>query len=489
MDRNPIENMAFFKNNTVRKAGLFFSAVFIAVSSPVAQDSSAGPEASRYEILLTGRMFDRIDPAGKLISSLEITPNRLLLLSTSDQFYLLGWGGIVRYGKKAVGSISSFAYTPDTLLMAVRNDELCVFDSLGNLSGLVKLPSRGMGICAGAKAMYVFDRENGRKRSAVYVLVKGGKYARIFESPAPISAVMEMNGLLLLAIGNGLYRFDPVSKKMTALAAVQKEKVILSIALDAGRQRIYFSTDSSVCALKGSSVVVITDQFGGVIRYFADGLVVFDPVGKKMVRMAGIENAMASVPDITGPGRPQLMVQSTTIDISRFSGNWEQLNASGWLSSKAVSSAGRGDLAEADFLLSQALLAANGGRLAVKVPSAPQRPVSYNSAENVTMYRQFATLLYQQAKVVAEAARQFREAQKDEDAAAKKVWMFKYRPSADSSAPDLLAARQELDEADRKLADARQQFDRQKEIGEELGRMCEEVNRNPAYFSRFQPKQ
>jgi gas vesicle protein len=263
---------------------------------PVKEDSL------RYEILLTGKMLNKIHVDKKLTASLDITSNRLVLLSTADQFYALGWGGIVPLGKKLAGDICSYAYTSDSLLMTIRNNELCVFDSLGNLSRLIKLPNKGMGISAGKYVMYVYDRNKNQPKSTLYVIAKGGKYAKMFDVPAPITSVVEMNNSILFATENAVFSFNSKNKELKVLAALPKKKEIKSIAVDTSKQRVYFSTDSIVCALKDSSVVMITDKSGGILKYFNNGLIVFNPEKNLLTRMVGIETVIASAMETPAKG-------------------------------------------------------------------------------------------------------------------------------------------------------------------------------------------
>jgi len=114
-----------------------------------AQALTSKVDSLRFEILMSSKMLADFHLNVDFINSIEVTPNKLVLLSTADQFYGLGWGGIDPVEKKVKGAISSFAYTPDNLLMIIRNNEICVFDSLGNLTTLFKLPERDMGNSAG----------------------------------------------------------------------------------------------------------------------------------------------------------------------------------------------------------------------------------------------------------------------------------------------------------------------------------------------------
>jgi hypothetical protein len=251
-------------------------------------------DSLRYEILLTGKILNNVHLAENLIPSIDFTSNRLVLLSTTDRFYLLGWGGMQAIGQKVTGPVSSFAYTPDGYLMVIRNRELCRLDSLGNLTRLFGLPNPSMGICSGRNVMYVYDQRKGQVRNAIYVLAKGGKYAPLLEVPTAINSVIEAGSVLLFSTENAIYSFNPRSKKLKALLVVNKDKEIKSIAIDTAINRIFFSTGNAIYAVKDSGMVTLNKDFGGVLRYFNNGLLVFNPEKKILIRMVGIEDMIAS---------------------------------------------------------------------------------------------------------------------------------------------------------------------------------------------------
>lgn len=242
----------------------------------------------RYEILLSKRILKEEKLNDNFINSLDITSKRLILLSSKERFYLLGWGGIVPFGNKVFGNIGSFAFTPDSLLMTVRNDELCYFDAKGGISKLYKLPNQSMGICAGKYLMYVYDRNEDQNEHALYAIAKGGKYTKLFEVPSPITSAVEMNTSILFAARNGLYSFKPKNKELKALAIVKKGQKIQSIAVDSLKKIIYFSTDSTIYALKDSNKIILGNKYGGTLRYFKNGLLVFNPERELLVRISGI---------------------------------------------------------------------------------------------------------------------------------------------------------------------------------------------------------
>ncbi len=273
-------------------------------------DGSWAPEDSlRFEVLLTPSMVDDVYTSGRFINAVGLTSGQLLLLSTRDQFYLLGWGGIAPLGKKVSG-VSSFAFTPDNLLMTIRNDELCVFDSLGNLSRLYNLPGTDMGISPGKYVMYVFDRNGQKSKQAAYVIAHGGKYSKLFEVPKPIYSVIELDNMILFTNGNTVFQYNPGSREIKALASLPEDKTIRSLTADPSNGRIYFSTDNMVFSIQNSEKTVITDKIGGKLLFF-DGLIVFNPENKFLVRIVGLNEAIdsksveqESSPVVTQPAEP-----------------------------------------------------------------------------------------------------------------------------------------------------------------------------------------
>jgi len=252
-------------------------------------------DSLHFEVLLNSKMLDDIHLKKTFINSLDITSNRLILLSTTNQFYALGWGGIKPLGKIDTSITNSYAFTYDKLLMVIRKNEIYTMDSLGSNSKLYKLPNEGMGISAGKNVMYIYDQNNNLQKFSLYVIAPHSKYAKLFEVPAPIKSVVEMNKSILFSMGNLLFSFDTQSKKIKAIAAVAKNKEIKSIAFDTDKQRIYFSTDSMICTLKDSNLVIISNEFGGILRYFNGGLIVFNPERKLLIRIMGLEEKIASL--------------------------------------------------------------------------------------------------------------------------------------------------------------------------------------------------
>ena len=261
---------------------------------PILASGQAKPADSlRFEVLMTRQMLSDIHFNDNFIPSFDITTNKFVLLSTPSQFYLLGWGGLKPFANKSSGAIGAFAYTSDHFLMIIRRNELCYFDSVGNLQKLYALPTENMSISAGKNVMYVYDRKSNSSKYSLYVIAKRGKYQKLFQVPSPVQYALETSNSLLFAAGNGLFSFDLKLKELKALAALPKGQEIVSIAIDTAGSRVYFSSGTGIYTLKGSKVSVVTEQFGGAIRYFEDGLLVFDSQKNLLMRMAGVDNDLA----------------------------------------------------------------------------------------------------------------------------------------------------------------------------------------------------
>ncbi len=247
----------------------------------------------RFEVLMTSQMLKTINLDAEFIKSIDITPERHVLISTKDQFYLLGWGGMTPLGKSVTsGSIRSFAFSTDSLLMVVKNDEICYFDSNRELKKLYKLPGKQMAISAGKDVMYVYDQSTAASGNFIYVITPGGKYAVLLEASLPVNAVKELDSSLIFASGNLLFEFDLKTKNYKILSSLSKEKNIISVTSDPSCGRIYFSTDRAIYAVNDTSAITVSEGMGGILKFFDDGLVVFDPAKKFLLRIAGIEEEL-----------------------------------------------------------------------------------------------------------------------------------------------------------------------------------------------------
>lgn len=248
----------------------FFSLVPSLLLCLQGQDRQTANNSVSIEVLMTDRMFGDFKPGSGFIKSIDITSERFILLSAPDQYYVLGWGGIVPLGGRINGEIQSFAYTPDGLLLTVRGNDLCSFDDNGNLTPLIRLPLSGMGISAGKEVMYLFDSGKDQKTHPLYVFAREGKYMKLIEVPDPIASVAETDDEVLLAAGSKLYGVNPATKEVKLLFAEENGGKILSVATDRSNGISYFSTADRVYAIRDLNLAAVAEKTEGFSNTITD---------------------------------------------------------------------------------------------------------------------------------------------------------------------------------------------------------------------------
>lgn len=271
----------------------FFSIVPSLLLCLQGQDRQTANNSVSIEVLMTDRMFGDFTPGAGFLKSIDITSERFILLSAPDQYYVLGWGGIVPLGGRINGEIQSFAYTPDGLLLTVRGNDLCSFDDNGNLTPLIRLPLSGMGISAGKEVMYLFDSGQDQKTHPLYVFAREGKYMKLIEVPDPIASVAETDDEVLLAAGSKLYGVNPATKEVKLLFAEENGGKILSVATDRSNGISYFSTADRVYAIRDLNLAAVAEKTGGILKYY-NGLIVFNPETRQVIRILGLEKELVA---------------------------------------------------------------------------------------------------------------------------------------------------------------------------------------------------
>jgi hypothetical protein len=248
----------------------------------------------RYEILLNSNMLDSTLKKDRFMSTIDISPKKYITLSTGNTIYLLGWGGMSQLGKKIEGhGINSFAYTKDGLLMAVKNNILCYMNDRGILDTIVQLPKANMGMAAGKDVIYLFDQIRNDNQYKLYAFAKKGKYKQLLVSPKPITSVAEMSDSLYLAIGSGVYSYSPKDHKLNLTAGFQKDSEIRSMTVDSVNNILYIATQDGIYAHQNNSLVFVTNDFGGgIVKYFGEGLIIFNPATNDIIRIVNIDKSI-----------------------------------------------------------------------------------------------------------------------------------------------------------------------------------------------------
>lgn len=249
------------------------------------------PDTLRFEGLLSKAMVKEANINDSFIGSLDVTRSKHILLSTNSRMYLLGWGGLLPFGTSSDQKIDAFSINKEGFVIVMRDKELCFLDSVGHYSRIVSLPNSDMGITAGDSLLYIYDKNLPAKNS-LYVVAKGGKYMKLFSSPSPFNAVTEANHDLIFATGCAVFSLNPISGELKGLASVGNGNDILSIAYDAQNNIIYFSTKKAIYYIKKATVYQLSNQYGGTLKFFLDGLIVFNPETQTMLRLVGISNQL-----------------------------------------------------------------------------------------------------------------------------------------------------------------------------------------------------
>jgi hypothetical protein len=102
-----------------------------------------------------------------------------------------------------------------------------------------------------------------------------------------------------------------VRKELKTVAVLADGSTITSLAIDPQNGRVYFSTNRKVYTVGEGSIRLITDQMGGNLMV-RDGLILFDPAQKIMLRVKGITGDILSV-EPPAPVAPAAVVPSAEV--------------------------------------------------------------------------------------------------------------------------------------------------------------------------------
>lgn len=186
---------------------------FILSVSVLLNLKAGNPNDSTYfELISTQKQFKQAGINVNLINCLQFDSRGFYVLATSTQFYAAAADTVIKLSKNNSGTISSFAFTNEGLLMAIRDNELCYLDTTGYLKKAFQLPSYGMGIAGSKYAMYIYDKTANKSVNGVYALLHGGNYKLLFKVDRPIEALTEANGKIYYSYANSILSYDIESK-------------------------------------------------------------------------------------------------------------------------------------------------------------------------------------------------------------------------------------------------------------------------------------
>ncbi|MDR1348796.1 MAG: hypothetical protein LBJ63_10330 [Prevotellaceae bacterium] len=229
-------------------------------------------------------MLEDVNIDARFINSFDFTPEGKILLSSSNQFYLLGWQEFASLEPKIQVPIYSFAYTQAEVLLLTSGNSLCLMDSLGRLAELFKLPNDNMEIVAGDSVLYVYDKVKQEKGYALYQLQDNLTYQKLVELPAPITSVVETNENILFSSKSSIFSINVENNKIEKLIQLPNDNdEIISITVDDNNDVLYFASKDNVYGMKDNKVWFAVSELGGLVKYYYDELCVFNSEKKLLI--------------------------------------------------------------------------------------------------------------------------------------------------------------------------------------------------------------
>jgi hypothetical protein len=111
---------------------------------------------------------------------------------------------------------------------------------------------------------------------------------------------------------NAILQYDLASKQLRPLAVLPDKSVIVSLTMDPSNGAIYFSTDNAIYTVKENSIILLSNKFGGFLRYYK-GLIVFHPESRLMIRLAGLnDDVIAGAQPVISKKTPEPPVEILT---------------------------------------------------------------------------------------------------------------------------------------------------------------------------------
>jgi hypothetical protein len=250
-------------------------------------------QAVNVAVLCSKQTLKEVKMNGNFIPAIELTKQKYLLLASEQQFYILGWGGIKPIGDKLNGKIKSFAFTTDSLLLFILDNQLCSFDESGKAKSLYAIPSQFNKLSKGKYGIYLYDNDKRQTKHSILFITKGRIFKKLLTLPDPIESVVENKNFLYIASQNSVFKFDLNTQKLTALASLPPNKLISSLTVNNDNNQLFFSTDSLTFVVKNDTITMISNKMGGYIKYFDNGLLFSSKQEPFISRLMGISEIIS----------------------------------------------------------------------------------------------------------------------------------------------------------------------------------------------------
>lgn len=252
-------------------------------------------EGLKIEVLLNKALLSEYGNNNSFINSFVLTKNKNILLSTENQFYLVGLGEIEKLGPIQHGKINAFEFSNKGVLLAVKNNEVCFLDTSSKLNHGYNIPESNFKLSKGKYCYYLYENNITKSKNTVYCLKDKQGYLKLLEMPKAIHSLVEFGDKLLLSNENGLFEFNLSDKTIQLVTNLPKDEMIQSICADTLNKRIYFSSSKALYTIKNNIVNVVNPNNGGELKYYDDGLFVFDNKNSLLVKYIGLDKHFAEL--------------------------------------------------------------------------------------------------------------------------------------------------------------------------------------------------
>ena len=245
---------------------------------------STAQESKKIEVLLNKSMLLDANLSTKFIPSIDYTTAGFIALASTNETYLLGVGGLVKFFPNQE-KIGSFTITHDGYFLAICGNKLFQINKDGKFNELLELPNENMQVAAGNNAFYVFGKEKNSMNHAIYIILRNNTYSKLISVKTPINAVLEYEQNILFASENKIIGINAETKKIFELISLSnKQEKIRSIAFDNEQISLYFSTDKAIYQIQKNKPQCISNEFSGLLRFDGEGLIVFNPENSFIVK-------------------------------------------------------------------------------------------------------------------------------------------------------------------------------------------------------------
>ncbi|MGH7247885.1 MAG: hypothetical protein ACREH9_07245, partial [Pseudomonadota bacterium] len=240
--------------------GARFASALVVALLPLAAANAAPPKLIVQTILNPA-----IADAAKLqtlVDCVAVTPNGVAVVGNGDRLWAVGAAGAVPVAK--IRKLSSFAFTPEGLLIGVRGRDLVYLRPGGALKTFFALPAKGMRIVPGRLDSFFLFGPEGKGGYGLYVLRPGRKISKVLRAPKPITSAAQAGGRILLVAGGALYG---VSGHKLLLIAGEPNGTITSVAVDETGGRIFVSDGKHIFQVQKSQAMPLVGDLGGTLRW------------------------------------------------------------------------------------------------------------------------------------------------------------------------------------------------------------------------------